>query len=204
VSRIFAFNLIRRRLSNAVAELGTRRPCKSLKQRLCCRETLDRNGADTQCCRNGKSIRSRGKDSQKAIFARAIKCIVRMERSAIRDCREASMPSRITPHSIQATLAEHRNHAGDDKGGSIRSLRLGRGGFQRNSGTFSFFGNGGADQLLSGWYFLSTKRLIARRFRLSLAMSFATRRRSLTVLGKGTRVKAYGFLSLRSKSQAGI
>jgi hypothetical protein len=33
-ARCFGFNPIRRRLSNAVAELGTRRPCKSLKWRL--------------------------------------------------------------------------------------------------------------------------------------------------------------------------
>src|SRR5580704_4250049 len=51
VSRIFAFNLKRRSLSNAVAELETRCPCKSLKQRLCCRETLEQYGADTRCDR---------------------------------------------------------------------------------------------------------------------------------------------------------
>jgi hypothetical protein len=48
VSGIFSFKTIRRRLSNAVAELGTRCPCKSLKQRLCCRETLDCDGFDTR------------------------------------------------------------------------------------------------------------------------------------------------------------
>ena len=47
VSGIFSFKTMRRRLSNAVAELATRRPCKSLKPRLCCRETLDRNGLDS-------------------------------------------------------------------------------------------------------------------------------------------------------------
>src|SRR5580658_188815 len=74
-SGISAFKTMRRRLSNAVAELGTRHPCKLLNQRLCCLETSDRNAVDTRCDQNRKSIRDRGKDSQKAIFARAIKCV---------------------------------------------------------------------------------------------------------------------------------
>jgi hypothetical protein len=71
VSRIFAFNLMRRRLSNAVAELATHRPCKSLKQQLCCREPLDRNGFDTRCARNRKSIKP-AKIRKEKIFARAL------------------------------------------------------------------------------------------------------------------------------------
>jgi hypothetical protein len=74
-------------------------------RRLCCRETLDRSDADKRCDQNRKSIRNRGKDSQKAIFARTIKCVARMERSAIRDRREAPMPPRISLRSIRATLA---------------------------------------------------------------------------------------------------
>ena len=56
-ARYFAFKLKRRRLSNAVAALDGVRHCKSLKQRLCCRETLDRNDVDRRCDRNRKSIR---------------------------------------------------------------------------------------------------------------------------------------------------
>src|SRR6202030_1674275 len=56
VSRIFRFNPMRRRLSNAVTEVATQTPCKSLKRRPCCRETSDRNGADTRCDRQRKSI----------------------------------------------------------------------------------------------------------------------------------------------------
>jgi hypothetical protein len=103
-SGIFAFNPMRRRLSNAVAELGTRCACKSLKQRLCCRETSGRNGFDTRYDLNRKSIRDRGKDSQKAIFARSFKCVALMERSVIRrkharlKCR-----SRVSLRSTQAT-----------------------------------------------------------------------------------------------------
>jgi hypothetical protein len=69
VSGIFAFKTMRRRLSNTVAEAGNVRHCKSLKPRLCCRETSDRNGFDARRGRDRKSIRDRGKDSQKAIFA---------------------------------------------------------------------------------------------------------------------------------------
>jgi hypothetical protein len=85
VSGIFAFKTMRRRLSNAVAELGTRRLCKSLKQRLCCRETSDRNAVNARCDQNRKSIRNRGKDSEKAIFARVIKCVAWIELSEIRE-----------------------------------------------------------------------------------------------------------------------
>jgi hypothetical protein len=68
VSGIFAFNLMRRRLSNAVAELGTRCPGKSLKQRLCCRETFDRNAIGARCGQNRKSITA-AKIRKDAIFA---------------------------------------------------------------------------------------------------------------------------------------
>jgi len=116
VSRIFAFNLMLRRLSNAVAELGTRCPCKSLKRRLCCRETMDRNGVDRRCDRNRKSIKP-AKIRKDAIFVRAFKNVARMEPTGparsgrpddrlrvIRDCREASMPPRISLRSIRATI----------------------------------------------------------------------------------------------------
>ena len=102
--RIFRFNPIQRRLSNAVAELGTRCPCKSLMQRLCCRETLCREGFDAGCGRDRKSITA-AKIRKDAFFPRSFKCVARMERSVIRDCREASMPSRISFRSIQVTLA---------------------------------------------------------------------------------------------------
>jgi hypothetical protein len=105
VSGIFAFNRIRRRLSNAVAELGTRCPCKSLKQRHCCRETWDRNGADTRCDRKRKSIKNCGKDSQAAIFFTIFQMHSPMERRVIRDRHEASMPPRISQCSIRATHA---------------------------------------------------------------------------------------------------
>src|SRR5208283_2904664 len=95
---------MRRRLSNAVAELGTRCPCKSLKQRHCCRETLEQKRLDTRCDRNRKSITT-AKIRKDAIFARPFKCVARMERSVIRDCREASMPPRISLRSIRAMLA---------------------------------------------------------------------------------------------------
>jgi hypothetical protein len=55
-ARCFAFNPMWRRMSNAVAELGDVGPCKSLRQRVCCRETSDRNGFDTRCDRNRKTI----------------------------------------------------------------------------------------------------------------------------------------------------
>jgi len=70
VSGIFAFKTMQRRLSNAVAELETRHPCKSLKQRLCCRETSDRNSFDAECDRNRKSITA-AKIRKDAIFARS-------------------------------------------------------------------------------------------------------------------------------------
>ena len=117
-SRIFAFKTMRRRLSNAVAELGTRCPCKSLMQRLCCRETLEQTGFDTGRGRNRKSITA-AKIRKDAIFARSFKYVARMEPTGparsgrpddrlrvIRDCREASMPPRITLRSIRATLAK--------------------------------------------------------------------------------------------------
>ena len=85
-----------------VAELGTRHPRKSLKQRLCCRETLEQNGADTRGGRKRKSITA-AKIRKDAIFARAFKCVARMERSVIRDYHEASMPPRISLRSIRAT-----------------------------------------------------------------------------------------------------
>jgi hypothetical protein len=81
-----------------------------LKQRLCCRETSHRNGVDTRCGRNRKSITT-AKIRKDAIFARFIKCVARMERSAIRDCREASMPPRISLRSIRATLARNATEA---------------------------------------------------------------------------------------------
>ena len=65
---IFAFKTIRRQLSNAVAALGGVRHCKSLKHRLCCRETMDRNGVDGRCDRNRKSI---GKPQR---FAKGVFC----------------------------------------------------------------------------------------------------------------------------------
>ena len=105
MSGIFSFNPKRRRLSNAVAELGTQCPCKSLNQRPCCRETSDRNGDDTRCGRNRKSITA-AKIRKDAIFSRSFKCVARMERSVIRDCHEASIPPRISLRSIRATLAE--------------------------------------------------------------------------------------------------
>jgi hypothetical protein len=55
-ARCFGFKLIRRWLSNAAAELGNVDPCKSLKQRHCCRETLDRNCFDARCARSRKLI----------------------------------------------------------------------------------------------------------------------------------------------------
>jgi hypothetical protein len=73
-----------------------------LKQRHCCRETLDRNGADTRGGRKRKSI-SAAKIRKDAIFARAFKDAARMERSVIRDCHEASMPPWISLRSIRAT-----------------------------------------------------------------------------------------------------
>ena len=83
--------------------MGTRCPRKSLKQRLCCRETLERNGFDTRCDRNRKSITAE-KIRKDAIFAQSFKCVARMERSVIRECREASMPPRISLRSIRATI----------------------------------------------------------------------------------------------------
>jgi hypothetical protein len=61
-----------------------------LKQRLCCRETSDRNGFDTRCSRNRKSITA-AKIRKDAIFTRTFNDVARMERSVIRDCHEASM-----------------------------------------------------------------------------------------------------------------
>jgi hypothetical protein len=104
VSGIFAFKLIRRQLSNAVAEVGDVRHCKSLKRRLCCHETFDRNDIAPRCARYRKSFTA-AKIRKDAIFARSFKCVARMERSVIRDCHEASMPPRISLRSIRATLA---------------------------------------------------------------------------------------------------
>jgi hypothetical protein len=67
-------------------------------------KTLDRNGVDARGRRSRKSITA-AKIRKDAIFARAFKSVARMERSVIRDCREASMPSRISLRSIRATLA---------------------------------------------------------------------------------------------------
>ena len=72
VSGIFCFKTMRERLSNAVAELGARCPCKSLKWRPCCHETLDRNAVDTLCDQTRKSIRNRGKDSQGCDFCSTV------------------------------------------------------------------------------------------------------------------------------------
>src|ERR1700692_3348399 len=55
-SEIFAFNRIRRPLSNAVVELGVVTHCKSLKQRPCSRETLGLSDSDARCERNQKTI----------------------------------------------------------------------------------------------------------------------------------------------------
>jgi len=111
VSRIFRFNPMRRRLSNAVTEVGTQTPCKSLKRRPCCRETSGRNGAAARCDRKRKSI-TVAKIRKDAIFARSFKYVARMERSVIRDCREASIPPRISLRSIRAGYVRcHRRGA---------------------------------------------------------------------------------------------
>ena len=75
MSGIFAFNPIPRRLSNAVAELETRCPCKSLMQRLCCRETSDRNGFDARGGHNRKSIID-AKIRKNVIFARTTSLVM--------------------------------------------------------------------------------------------------------------------------------
>jgi hypothetical protein len=54
-----------------------------LKQRHCCRETLERNGFDAGRGRNRKSIAA-AKIRKETIFARAFNCVARMERSVIR------------------------------------------------------------------------------------------------------------------------
>jgi hypothetical protein len=55
-ARCFRFNPTWRRMSNAVAELCDPSPCKSLRQRSCSRETLDRNGYDARRGHNRESI----------------------------------------------------------------------------------------------------------------------------------------------------
>ena len=73
VSGISAFKTMRRRLSNGVAELGTRIPCKPLKQRLHCRETLEQERCRRTMRPTAKMITA-AKICKDAIFARSFKC----------------------------------------------------------------------------------------------------------------------------------
>jgi GrpB-like predicted nucleotidyltransferase (UPF0157 family) len=79
-------------------------PCKSLKRRLCCREALDRNGADKRCARNRKSITA-AKIRKDAVFARSFKYVARIR--LLRSLADLFEKGSVVPPPIPVILAAY-------------------------------------------------------------------------------------------------
>ena len=79
-------------------------PCKSLKRRLCCRETLDRNGADKRCARNRKSITA-AKIRKDAVFVRSFKYVASIR--LLRLLSDLFEKGSVVPPPIPVILASY-------------------------------------------------------------------------------------------------